>query len=274
MKAYNDSGDNSDSERTSNSSSSSSSDNSSSDSSSSDSSSSDSSSDGSSSDDSSSDETVATTATRPDVSDDKTEQMMVDQRQFSQMVLSDVPNPDVSYKEIGVHLRYVGGQVLLDDDDDIASYTRNGGCITLTAGAVKPTNVLRSRGKGVSPNCDLMLASGQQFIVKGEMFAVLGLLWVGFGKLFKGRKGNKTKKPAAPLLVLTVPISYQDIPADDYMRYIPHLTLFVAHHVLSSASFPVDTIRRNDIKKLSSVFISICREHKLDKAFWKRVQRM
>ena len=199
---------------------------------------------------------------------------MVGQRQFTQIILADTPESGVTYKEIGVLLRYVGGHVLLDDESDLDTYITNGGCITLTAGAVKPDDVLRSRGRAVSPLCERMLASGQQFIVKGELFVVLGLLWIGFGKIFKNRKGSRTKKPLAPLLALCVPPSCQDISVDDYKRYTPHLSLFVAHHVLSSAAFPVATIRRKHIEQMASVFVSICKDHRSDKAFWKRVPRM
>ena len=203
---------------------------------------------------------------------------MVDQFQFTQIILSDVPKPITTYKEVGVELRYVGGQVVLEDagdDGDISDYVDSGGCITLTAADVRPKDVVnRGKGRPVSDQCDRMLASGQQFIVKGDLFCVLGLLWVGFGKVFKDRKGAKTKKPAAPLLILAAPPSCRDIPEQDFDRYVPHLVLFTAHHVLESAAFPVTTIRRHDIAMLSSVFAQICRRYNKKKAFWKQIPRM
>ena len=75
---------------------------------------------------------------------------MVDQFQFTQIILSDVPKRVTTYKEVGVELRYVGGQVVLEDsgdDSDISDYVNNGGCITLSAAAVRPKDVV-NRGKG------------------------------------------------------------------------------------------------------------------------------
>ena len=171
-------------------------------------------------------------------------------------------------------MRYVGGHVILSDNDDLARYIRQGGCITLTSAAVHPKDVLRGRGAHVAPRCERMLASGQHFIVKGSLYCVLGLLWVGFGKLFKGRKGTKKKNPRAPLLVLAVPPSCMDVPADDVTSYSPHLVLLVAHHVLACATFVMEKIRRADITHLATAFTSICSKLHTDKKFWDGIPRM
>ena len=159
---------------------------------------------------------------------------------------------------MGVELRYFGGHVTLEEGtSDLADYAAKGGHITLTAGAIRPCDVVKHRGLGVSPSCDRMLASGQQFIVKGELYCVLGLLWVGFGKVFKQRNKKKTKNPRAPLLVLAAPQSCADIPPKQFAQYIPHIVLFVAHYVLSAAEFPVDKICRTHIQNLSVAFANI-----------------
>ena len=199
--------------------------------------------------------------------------VMVDQQEFTQLTIADCPSPE-TFKEIGVELRYLGGHVIMSDDNDLASYIQQGGCITLTSAAVSPKDCLRGKGARIHPSCERMLACGQHFVMKGDLFCVLGLLWVGFGKPFKGRKGSKKKNPKAPLLVLAAPPSFLDIASEDVARYTSKLVLLVAHHVLESASFAMEKIRRSDISKLATIFASICSRYHKNKKFWQDLPRM
>ena len=168
-------------------------------------------------------------------------------------------------------MRYFGDQVCLHETT-LADYASKGGAITLTLGAVRPEHVTRSKGMAVSPSCDQMLACGQQFLVNGDLYVVLGLLWVGFGKLFKKHKSSiKKKNPSAPLLCLAVPQSCSDFDPERIDLFKEHLVLFVAHHVLNSAVFPVEKIRRRDITNMATVFSRVCKAYHMDKAFWKQI---
>ena len=154
-------------------------------------------------------------------------------------------------------------------------YARDGGAITITCGAVLPKDVTRAKGMGVSPNCEKTLACAQQFLVNGELYVCLGLLWVGFGKIYKtsGKNGKKKKKPDAPLLCLAVPQSCVQLDSDRPDLFVPHLVLFVAHYVLDSAVFPCDQIRCADIDKLAKVFSNLCTTNHKSKDFWRQVPR-
>ena len=172
-------------------------------------------------------------------------------------------------------LRYVGGFVCLDADaKSLSEYAENGGVITLTAGAVRGCDVCRGKGLSVAPDCERMLCSGQQFLVQGELYCCLGLLWIGFGKLFKQRDDSKAKKPKAPLLVLVVPNSCLTLPAGDMRQFVSHLALFTAHHVLASAVFPAETIRRRDVNKMLTAFALITTKFYNHPTFWKDVRRL
>ena len=102
------------------------------------------------------------------------------------MAIRDAPSPCSTIKELGVKLRYFGGHIIIDGAcRDLAQYADTGGLITLTAGACRPCDVIKRKGMLLSPDCERLLYSGQQFLVQGELYAVLGLLWIGFGKRFK-----------------------------------------------------------------------------------------
>jgi hypothetical protein len=110
--------------------------------------------------------------------------------------------------------------------------------------------------------------------VQGELYCCLGLLWIGFGKLFKQRDDSKAKKPKAPLLVLVVPNSCLALPAGDIRQFVSHLALFTAHHVLASAVFPAETIRRQDVNKMLTAFALITTKYYTHPTFWKDVRRL
>ena len=188
------------------------------------------------------------------------------------MALKDSTSPCTTVKELGVDLRYFGGHVIIDGAcRDIATYAQEGGCITLTAGAVRPSDVTKRKGMCVSPDCERLLYSGQQFLVQGELYSVLGLLWIGFGKPFKQRNSETSARtPKAPLLVMVIPTSCVDLGEhhDDIRIFLPHLACFTAHHVLTTAVFPAETIRRNDVLNMARLFLEICNKYHKQKQFW------
>ena len=188
------------------------------------------------------------------------------------MALQDSTSPCTTVKELGVDLRYFGGHVIIDGAcRDIATYAQEGGCITLTAGAVRPSDVTKRKGMCVSPDCERLLYSGQQFLVQGELYSVLGLLWIGFGKPFKQRNSETSARtPKAPLLVMVIPTSCVDLGEhhDDIRIFLPHLACFTAHHVLTTAVFPAETIRRNDVLNMARLFLEICNKYHKQKQFW------
>ena len=200
---------------------------------------------------------------------------LITQTELTQITLADLPGPNTTVKEVGVDLRYFGGFVTLDADaKSLAEYHIKGGIVTLTTGAVRSCDVSKAKGKPVAPDCERTLCSGQQFLVQGELYSCLGLLWVGFGKIFRTRNDNKAKKPRAPLLVLVVPHSCCSLPAGDIKQFLPHLSLFTAHHVLASAVFPAVKIRRRDINKMHTVFALITSEFHKHPTFWRDMKRM
>ena len=157
----------------------------------------------------------------------------------------------------------------------MSEYAENGDVITLTSGAVRACDVCRGKGLSVAPDCERMLCSGQQFLVQGELYCCLGLLWIGFGKLFKQRDDSKAKKPKAPLLVLVVPYGCLMLPAgDDIKQFIPHLTLFTTHHVLTSVVFPDERFRRKDVNKMFTTFTLITTKHYNQHTFWRDIRRL
>ena len=110
--------------------------------------------------------------------------------------------------------------------------------------------------------------------VQGELYVCLGLLWIGFGKLFKQRDDSKAKNPKAPLLVLVVPNCCLSLPAGNIRQFVPHLALFTAHHVLASAVFPAETIRRRDVNKMITAFALITTKYYNQQKFWQDVRRL
>lgn len=189
--------------------------------------------------------------------------------------LTDTTGPAVTIKEVGHDLRFFGGFMCLDSDAaSLSEYAHNGGMITLTSGAVRGCDVSRAKGLPVSPDCERMLCTGQQFLVQGELYCCLGLLWIGFGKFFKQRDESKSKKPKAPLLVLVVPHSCLGLPTGDMRQLVKHLSLFVAHHVLASAVFPADRIRLKDVDKMANWFANITSKYHEHPTFWRDVPRM
>ena len=88
------------------------------------------------------------------------------------------------------------------------------------------------------------------------------------------RDDNKAKNPKAPLLVLVVPNSCLALPAGDMRQFVSHLALFTAHHVLASAVFPAETIRRRDVNKMLTAFALITTKFYNHPTFWKDVRRL
>ena len=69
---------------------------------------------------------------------------------------------------------------------------------------------------------------------------------------------------------MVIPTSCVDLGEnhDDIRIFLPHLACFTAHHVLTTAVFPAETIRRNDVLNMSRLFLEICNKYHKCKNFW------